>query len=134
MPKKTVKLDNGREVNLSESVVQQLVFKHLRAQEDPIYKNIYAVPNQGVGGKKGMMHTQLMRAEGLSKGALDINVDVARKGFHGMRIELKYGDNVPSPQQIKAAERHTEQGYLAMFINTDDYMEVVNAIDAYLFG
>ena len=119
---------------VTESIIQQLAFVYFRkmAKANPDYESIYAIPNQGTGGQEGMMHTQLMRAEGQSKGALDINVDVARMGFHGLRLELKKAKGEVSPQQFKWMMRHSNQGYYAVALFTDDPEDLVNFVDNYL--
>jgi hypothetical protein len=55
-----------------------------------------------------------MKAEGLSKGLPDTHLPVARKGFHGLYIELKVDHNKPTPEQAAWLDALTQQGYLAV--------------------
>ena len=47
----------------------------------------------------------------LKKGAWDIFIPLARQGFHGMFIEMKYGKNKLTPEQAEFGEFVSEQGY-----------------------
>ncbi len=65
-----------------------------RVDTSPFTKHlpIYAVPN--AGGYTGNFKSNVVRAvrmkqEGVRRGPPDINVDVARQGYHGLRIEMK---------------------------------------------
>jgi hypothetical protein len=84
----------------------------------PELKSVYAVPNGG--GLKGGFDSNrgiildLLEC-GLEPGAPDINVDVARHGFHGMRIEMKSVGGAPSKEQIEWYNRHRANGYHADF-------------------
>ncbi len=69
---------------------------------------VYAVPNQRRPETVGRM-----KKEGMVAGALDFNVDVARQGYHGLRIEFKWGPNTLSPEQQEMARKLMEQRYLA---------------------
>lgn len=51
------------------------------------------------------------KAAGILKGALDLNLPVARGQYHGMRIELKYGKNQPTDEQKWHADRLREEGW-----------------------
>ena len=47
---------------------------------------LYAVPN---GGLRSKAVAGKLKAQGVKSGVPDIQLDVARQGFHGLRIELK---------------------------------------------
>jgi hypothetical protein len=81
----------------------------LHATKYPDLKWLYAVPN---GARTSMSTAKKLKAEGLRKGYPDIGLDVARGGYHGLRIELKRqkGGRV-SPEQIEWHGRLREQGY-----------------------
>lgn len=85
---------------------------------------LYAVPN---GGLRNKAVAAKLKAGGVKAGYPDIGLDVARKGFHGLRIELKTPEvaAVPgvskrkppgrvSPEQDAWAAHHHEQGYLSV--------------------
>jgi hypothetical protein len=55
-----------------------------------------------------------MKRAGLKPGPLDINIDVARRGYHGLRIEMKrLKGGVLSDVQKDWIERLNAEGYLA---------------------
>lgn len=84
---------------------------------------LYAVPN---GGLRSKAVAGKLKAQGVKSGVPDIQLDVARKGFHGLRIELKVPEvkAVPnitkrkapgrtSPEQDAWLEQLRVQGYKA---------------------
>lgn len=84
---------------------------------------LYAVPN---GGLRSKAVACKLKAGGVKAGVLDVHLDVARKGFHGLRIELKVPETkaIPgvtkrtppgsiSPEQKAWINHHIEQGYSA---------------------
>lgn len=84
---------------------------------------LYAVPN---GGLRSKAVAGKLKAGGVKAGVLDLHLDVARKGFHGLRIELKVPEvrAIPgvtkrtppgriSPEQQAWIDHHIEQGYNA---------------------
>jgi hypothetical protein len=73
----------------------------------PELKLLAAIPN-------GQVRTGQTLEPGLRKGFPDTFLPVARKGYHGLLIELKVGRNQPSPEQVEWLEKLSEQGYLAV--------------------
>lgn len=47
---------------------------------------MFAIPN---GGHRNLLVARKMKAEGVKPGVLDIFLPVARKGFHGLFLEMK---------------------------------------------
>lgn len=74
----------------------------------PQLKMIYAVPN---GGHRHKLVAQKMKAEGVKAGVLDINLDVPITPYHGLRIEMKFGKNKPTENQLEWIERYQNYGY-----------------------
>lgn len=77
----------------------------------PELQYIFAVPN---GARTSMSVAKRLKAEGLRKGYPDLGLDVARGGFHGLRLELKRLNGVPSavsPEQRAWGEWLMTQGY-----------------------
>lgn len=69
---------------------------------------MFAIPN---GGKRHPVVAMAMKREGVKAGVLDIMLPVARGGWHGLFVELKYGDNWLSPKQDKFTGFVHDQGY-----------------------
>lgn len=92
---------------------------------------IYAVPN---GGYRRPKEAVRLKAEGVKPGIPDINIDVARRGFHGARIEMKKGDGTLSPEQVRTHSRLRDAGYFvvtchsaaAAIEETEYYFELSN--------
>lgn len=81
-----------------------------RREVEALY-NFASVPNAG-GYGAGWNNRRV--AEGLSKGYPDTLLDVASRGYHGLRIEMKRlsGGKV-SPEQVAWISRLTDAGYYA---------------------
>lgn len=72
---------------------------------------IHAVPNGGSRGEEGggriaSIRGGQMKAEGVKRGISDIDVPVARHGYHGFKIEMK------APGKIKTIERGERKGQI----------------------
>ena len=70
------------------------------------------------------------KAAGLLKGALDLNLPVARGPYHGMRIEMKHGRNDLTDEQKWHAKRLREEGWRVE--TCWDWIEARDAIIHYL--
>ena len=100
----------------------------LSAGRRPELRLIYHIPN---GGSRNAIEARNLKAQGVKAGVPDICLPVARKGYHGLYIELKrqQGGRVSEAQDgwIKALN---EQGYLAKVCA--GFMEAVRLIEDYL--
>lgn len=70
---------------------------------------IFAIPN---GGDRNPVVAAKMKAEGVRKGVLDLLLPVARGKYHGYFIEMKFGKNKPSDEQLEFAVKMKAEGYL----------------------
>lgn len=77
------------------------VFPHLQ-------KLCRHVPN---GGKRDAREGARFKRLGVRAGALDIELNIARHGFHGLFIEMKTGKNKPTQHQFETIQALREQGY-----------------------
>lgn len=99
----------------------------------PELRLLFAVPNGaslagGPAQRARQMHR--LKAEGLNPGVPDMWLPVARKGYHGLVIEMKAGANKPSDKQADWLDALTEQGYLALACWGAD--EAIDALREYL--
>jgi hypothetical protein len=87
-------------------------------------KVLHAIPN---GGYRGVQSGFKLKQEGVKRGFPDIGLPVARKGVHGLYIELKRtkGGKV-SPEQHEWHHWLTDNGYLvAVCHGADAAIEVI---------
>lgn len=95
----------------SEHVEQRTLFRWAAAQyvAHPELRWLYAIPN---GGLRSKATAGKLKAEGVKPGYPDIGLDLARAGFHGLRIELKRREGAQLRPGQSAWGRHlTEVGY-----------------------
>jgi len=73
---------------------------------------LHAIPN---GGKRHRGTAAKLKAEGVKAGVPDLCLPVARGGYHGMYLEMKYGKNKPTPSQAEWLEAlRGQEGYHAV--------------------
>jgi len=94
---------------LSETQHQQALFSW--AKQYPELDIMYAIPNQGA---RTRLNAARMKAEGMKAGIPDICLPIAKKGFHGLYIELKTDGGKLSPMQKKRLQQLEENGYKAL--------------------
>ncbi len=70
---------------------------------------LLAVPN---GGKRDIATAKRLKAEGVKAGVPDVLLPIARMGYHGFWIELKFGDNTTSVAQDVWLTALSAEGYL----------------------
>lgn len=89
---------------------QVMLFDWVYRYHNEYYLDMAAVPN----GSYRMAKTAAdLLAEGQRSGYPDISVDVPAGAYHGLFIEMKYGNNKPSDNQIEQLNRKRERGYFA---------------------
>lgn len=110
-----------------ESQTQQQAVKWFRLQYSNLATCLFAVPN---GGARNAREAAIMKGEGVTAGVADLLLLVARRGFHGMCIEMKTEVGKQSPSQ-KAWQKDIEkQNYLYVVCRSFDTFK--EAVDWYL--
>lgn len=108
---------------MSEHDEQVLIFDFaLRlANRYPELDLLYAIPNGGELPYRRISKNKVwsperakLIQEGMKPGVPDMCLPVARNGFHGLYIELKFKDNKPTAEQEVWINKLVEQGYLAV--------------------
>ena len=92
----------------SETAEQEALIEYCDVRHIPIVH----IPNEG---KRSVSYAAQMKRAGLRKGFPDLFVPLAREGYHGLFIELKYGRGKTSPDQEEWLE----------FLNANSYRAVV---------
>lgn len=80
----------------------------LNERQYPELALLHAIPN---GGHRIKAVAVQMRKEGVRPGVPDVCLPVARQGFHGLYIEMKYGRNIASDNQIAWMDALETQGF-----------------------
>ena len=62
-------------------------------------------------GKRSAAYGARLKRMGLRPGFPDLLITRARGGYHGFAIEMKYGDNKPTPDQIEWLRRLSGERY-----------------------
>jgi hypothetical protein len=93
---------------MNESMHQQALFRwsEYAAAMHPELRWLHSVPN---GGFRTKATAGKMRGEGQKAGVPDVFLDVARQGFHGLRIELK----TPRIPGVKGVRLTVQPGQLS---------------------
>lgn len=87
---------------------------------------IFAIPN---GGSRNKLEAANLKRQGVKAGVPDLFVPVARRGFHGLFIEMKHGRNKTTAAQDDWLEKLNREGYLAKVCR--GYSEAVELIKYY---
>ena len=74
----------------------------------PALRLLFAVPN---GGKRDPVTAARLKAEGVQAGVPDLCLPVARRGYHGLYLELKVGRNTISDLQEQWIDALRAEGY-----------------------
>lgn len=89
-----------------EAINQEAVVKYCDFRKIPIF----AIPN---GGGRNAKEAYFMKRSGLKAGVPDLCIPAARKGYHGLYIEMKHGKNKPTDKQRQWIQILNDNGYCA---------------------
>ena len=93
----------------------------------PELELIYHVPN---GGKRSKTEAVRLKRAGVKKGVPDLCLPVPRRKYHGLYIEMKYGNGRTSKEQKDWIKKLNEQGYYAVVCN--GFEEAREVIEKYI--
>ena len=108
------KTPDGRiQLTGSEDEEQQKIIQwaELMSNAYPDLQMLYHVPN---GGSRNRVEAAKLKRMGVRAGVPDLVLPVPRKGYAGLYIELKVGENRPSKNQKNWLEKLALQGYKAV--------------------
>lgn len=106
----------------SEDAEQEAVVEYC----DLLHIPIVHIPNEG---KRSLSYAARMKRMGLRSGFPDLLVPLARGGYHGLFIEMKYGKNKTTKEQKEWLERLSAEGYVcAVCYNA---AEAIKTIESY---
>ena len=108
----------------TESDIQISCVNWFRVQYPQFAGVFYAVPN---GGKRDKKTAFFLNREGVLAGVSDIILDVARNGYHGLRIEMKRPGGEHQKTQKAFEKAVTEQGYLyTLCYSFEEFEKIIN--------
>ena len=88
---------------------------------------LFAVPN---GGQRNAITGAILKREGVRTGVFDLMLAAPRKGFSGLWLEMKWGDNkITKEQKAFKAMIEAEQGKCVVCY---DWENAKNYIEEYL--
>ena len=92
---------------------QVALIKWVRAVKDiyPVLKLLYAVPN---GGDRNLRVARKLKAEGVTAGVADLRLPAARRGYHGLYLEMKSEEGVAAKEQKEFLRGVSGEGYCAV--------------------
>ena len=79
---------------------------------------MFAVPN---GGERNIAVAGRLKAEGVKSGVSDVMLPAARRGYHGLFIEMKK----PASEIRKAGKESTKQKEFGAFVKEQGYFYIV---------
>lgn len=79
-----------------------------KKSEIPALKWLFAVAN---GGLRNKVVAGKLKKEGVKAGVSDLFLAIARGGYHGMWIEMKYGSGKPTEKQWEFLNGMSVEGY-----------------------
>lgn len=88
---------------------------------------MHSVPN---GGFRGIITATIMKREGQQRGVFDIKLNVARKGFHGLWLEMKAEKGQLSEAQLAFSKAMFDQNYLCAVSHSTEH--AIQTIKEYL--
>lgn len=99
----------------TESQEQQTLFEwaELQQQAHPQLKLMFHVPNEG---RRSVVTGRRLKSEGMKKGVPDICLPVARRGYHGLFIEMK---------RLKGGRVSDEQNQWLALLKSEGYAACV---------
>lgn len=78
------------------------------ANQYPELELLYHIPN---GGSRNTLEAAILKRQGVKAGVPDLCLPAPKGKYHGLYIEMKYGDNKPTKKQQRWIEMLKRQGY-----------------------
>jgi hypothetical protein len=111
----------------NESKLQQSCVKWFKYRYP--YILIAAFPNEG---KRTVQSAARMKAEGLLSGMPDLFICFGNSAYHGLFVEMKFGNGKTTTNQDEVIAKLTKQGYQVAVVNSLDMF--IETVDNYLIG
>lgn len=122
-------MNNSLQGNESEEQIALFQWAEMMSRRYSELSLLYHIPN---GGARSKGTAGRLKAEGVKSGVPDICLPVAKGKYHGLYIEMKVGNNKPTPNQVKWLDALREQGYQAKVCY--GWVEASKEIESYMRG
>lgn len=107
---------------MSEDAFQEAVTKYMALAYPRIL--YFHVPNEG---QRNVVAGSKLKRKGLKRGIPDCIIEAPRRGYHGLRVELKVKGNYLSDEQKEVLAYYNENGYYATMVRSfDEFREIVD--------
>lgn len=105
-----IRIDGKRHNVQHEGEEQAALFDwaYLQRNTYPELDLLFHIPN---GGSRNRLEAANLKRQGVKAGVPDLCLPVARGGFHGLYIEMKYEKNKPTENQNEWMNALQNQGY-----------------------
>jgi len=115
----------------SEAQLQAACVLWFKNEFREIRDRLYRVPNDA---KRNIVIGAQEVAMGLTKGVLDLNLDIANGQYNGLRIEMKKPGEKATPEQKRMILQNMEFGYKSVVIDNLEafQLEVLSYLPAHL--
>lgn len=108
----------------NESQLQIECIKWWNLQYPQYYGLLFAIPN---GSQRNVITAVILKKEGVISGVSDLILLMPNKCYHGLCIEMKFGKNKQSENQIIWQSKVIVQGYkYVVCYSFDSFMEIIN--------
>lgn len=91
-----------------EHKLQCACVKWFRYRYPKYSRLLYAVPN---GSRRDAITGKILKDEGVIRGVSDLNLDIANRFYHGLRIEMKTPKGIQSKEQKEFQAEVEAQGF-----------------------
>lgn len=112
------------EHNLQVAIIQ---WAKLYQQKWPELELLHAIPN---GGYRNAREARRLKEEGVLAGIPDLCLPAPRKNYHGLYMELKYGQNRLTKNQLYIISKLIDQKYAVYICN--EFSDAIYTIQKYL--
>ena len=107
-----------------EHRIQVACVKWFRYKFPKFAKLLYAIPN---GSRRDIVTGKILKDEGVIRGVSDLNLDIASRFYHGLRIEMKTPKGVQSKEQKEFQKNVEAQGFKYVICRSlDDFIKEVS--------
>lgn len=120
-------------VGASEDSVQKAILRwagYIKYKEGTLADYLIHCPN---GGNRSQREGYNFKLMGVKAGYPDLILDIAKGGYHGLRIELKKLEGSKTePSQKQRVKMLNDEGYYAVIVKGFD--AAINTIEQYMKG